>query len=76
MFGLHKIFMNMVTLWDITKKCLDFGDLDLIFKVTAVEKLKIQGWWTSVFSENTITCYYNHFNIKLFGGKWHLRVDV
>ena len=27
--------------WDITKNWLDFGDLDLIFKVTAVEKLKI-----------------------------------
>ena len=28
--------------WDITENLiLDFGDLDLIFKVTAVEKLKI-----------------------------------
>ena len=43
--------------WDITKKCLDFDDLDfdLIFKVTAVEKLKIHGGGTSVFSENTNT---------------------
>ena len=29
--------------WDITKKHSDFGDLDLIFEVTAVEKLKIHG---------------------------------
>ena len=35
----------------------DFGDLDLIFKVTAVEKLKIHSWGTSVFSENTITSF-------------------
>ena len=28
--------------WDITKNLLDFGDHDIIFKVTAVEKLKIQ----------------------------------
>ena len=27
--------------WDTTKNVLDFGDLDLIFKLTAVEKLKI-----------------------------------
>ena len=31
----------MVNNWDITKNWLDFGDYDLIFKVTAVEKLKI-----------------------------------
>ena len=30
--------------WNITKNWLDFGDLDLIFKVTAVEKLKIHCW--------------------------------
>ena len=41
----------------MTKNLLDFGDLDFIFKVTAVEKLKIHGWGTSVFSENTITSY-------------------
>ena len=43
--------------WDITKNLLDFGDLDLIFKVTAVGKLIIYGGGgrgTSVFSENTI----------------------
>ena len=40
----------------ITKNWSDFGDLDLIFKVTAVEKLKT--WWgTSVFSENTVTSF-------------------
>ena len=44
--------------WDITKNCLDFGDLDLIFKVTAGEKLKIQDWSTSVFFENTVTSSY------------------
>ena len=37
------------------KNWLDFGGLDLIFKVTAVEKLKIYGRGTSVFSENTVT---------------------
>ena len=43
---------------DITKNWLDFGDLDLIVKVTAVEKLKMHncggggggGGGTSVFS--------------------------
>ena len=35
----------------------EFGDLDLIFKVTAVEKPKIHGWGTSVFSENTVTSF-------------------
>ena len=41
--------------WDITKNQLDFDDLDLhvIFKVTAVDRLKIHGWRTSVFSENS-----------------------
>ena len=34
------------------KNWLDFGDPDLIFKVIAVEKLKIRGWGTSLFSEN------------------------
>ena len=29
--------------WDITNNRLDFGDLDLIFKITALEKLKIHG---------------------------------
>ena len=42
---------------DITKNRLGLGDLDLIFKVTAVEKLKIHGQGTSVFSENTVTSY-------------------
>ena len=44
--------------WDITKNCLDFGDLDLIFKVTAVEKLNIHSGGTSVFSENTVISVY------------------
>ena len=50
--------------WDKKKKkkWLDFSDLDLIFKVTAVQKLKIHGrgdpfslWEASVFSDNTVT---------------------
>ena len=40
------------------KKSLDLGDLDPIFKVTAVEKLKIHGWKTSVSSENTVASYF------------------
>ena len=40
---------------DITKNLLDFGNLDTIFKVTALEELKICGFGTSVFSENTFT---------------------
>ena len=36
--------------WDITKNWLDFCDIDQVFKVTAVEKLKIHSGWTSVFS--------------------------
>ena len=42
--------------WDLTKNWLDFGDLDLIFKITAVEKLKIHGMGTS-FYENTVTSF-------------------
>ena len=42
---------------DIIKNWLDFDDLDLIFKVTGVEKLKIQGVRTSVFFENTVSSY-------------------
>ena len=30
--------------WDITKNWLDFGNLDIIFKVTAIQKLKIHVW--------------------------------
>ena len=51
--------------WDITKNRFDFGDLDLIFKVTAVEKLKIHGGGTFVFSENTVTNSY--FSTKRCG---------
>ena len=40
---------------DITECWFDLVDLDLIFKVTAVDKLKIHGGGTSVFSENTDT---------------------
>ena len=41
----------------ITKNWLDFGDPDLIFKVTAVEKLKIHGMGTSVCSENIVSSF-------------------
>ena len=44
--------------WDTTKNWLDFGDLDLISKVTAVEKLKIRSWGTAVFSENTVISFF------------------
>ena len=43
------------------KELIRFGDLDLIFMVTAVVKLKICGARTSVFSENTVTSYYKFF---------------
>ena len=49
--------------WNRTINSLNFGDLGLIFMVTAVEKLKIHGGggggggWTSVFCENTVTSY-------------------
>ena len=43
--------------WDITKNWPDFNALDLIFKATEWEKLKIHGWGTSVFSENTVTSF-------------------
>ena len=36
------------------KVLIRFGDLDLIFKVTVVERLKIRGWGRSVFSEHTV----------------------
>ena len=62
----YQIFM--VYKWDITKNWLDFDDLDLIFKVTALGKKTWKVWgggggggqWvggvgTSIFSENTIT---------------------
>ena len=42
----------------ITKKWLDLSDLDLIVKVTAVEKLKIHSRRPSVFSENTVTSLF------------------
>ena len=41
--------------WDIAKNLLDFGYLDLIFKITAAEKLKILLGTSSNFSENTVT---------------------
>ena len=42
--------------WDITKNRVDFGD-DLIFKVTAVAKLKIHGGG-HLFSMKTFTSYF------------------
>ena len=47
--------LSWICNWDITKNSFDFGNLDLIFGVKAVEKLKIYSWETSVFSENAIT---------------------
>ena len=44
--------------WDITKNWIDFGDLHIIFKVTVVERLKIHGCETSVFSENIVTSFF------------------
>ena len=41
------------------KDMIRFGNLHLIFKVTAVEKLKIHCWGTSIFSENMITSFFN-----------------
>ena len=46
---------------DIMKNRLDFGDLVLIFKTTAVEKLENNSWGTSVFSENTVTSFMFFF---------------
>ena len=43
--------------WDITKNELDYGNLDLISKVTIVEKLKIHVGERLFLSENTITSY-------------------
>ena len=40
---------------DITENWFDFGDIDLIFKVTAVENVDIQ--YCFFFSENTDTSY-------------------
>ena len=60
--------------WYITKNWLDFGDLDLIFKVTAAEKLKksgrggggVGGGAAFVFSENTVTILFYFFLFYLF----------
>ena len=40
--------MSWIYIWDITKNLLDFGDPDLIFKVTAVEQLKFRSMWGGV----------------------------
>ena len=62
---------------DITKNWLDFADLDQNFKVTAVEKLNIHGWWGRGRRTNreviTKTCLYSfdpfkpHFYIVKLG---------
>ena len=68
---------------DITKNCLDCGDLDLIFKVIAVEKLKIHGGGTSVFSENTVLVshilmlqMFQHILMKEVFQYFNLKVDT
>ena len=44
--------------WDITKNRIEFGDLDLLVKVTAAEKpWKFLIAWH--FSENTVTSFYS-----------------
>ena len=48
------------------KELIRFGDLGLIVKVTAVEKLKIYGCWASVFSENSFTIYISILQEELF----------
>ena len=48
------------------KELIRFGDLGLIVKVTAVEKLKIHGCWASVFSENSVTIYISVLQEELF----------
>ena len=47
--------------WDITKNWLDFGYLDLIFKVTAIEKLKILGVGRPLFSLKTLLLYDKYY---------------
>ena len=54
--GYNKLWHN--------KELIRFCDLDLIFKVTAVEKLKIHSVGTSVFSENIVLIFlFLHENI-------------
>ena len=48
-------------MWDITKNRLEFGGLDLIFRVTAVEKLKNHSGVISVFSKNTVIVINSKF---------------
>ena len=46
---------------DRINSLLDFGDLDLIFKVTALTEIAtidwLRRWGTSVFSENAAICF-------------------
>ena len=55
-------------IWDLTKNWLGFGDLDLIFKITAVEKLKIHSK-----QEKVLSFFFKHFVMSphLSGG-WHI----
>ena len=57
--------------WDIIMSWLDFCDLDLIFKITAVENLKIYSWGTSVFSD-TVTRFFFGFFFSFFSKESHL----
>ena len=65
-FGFLSNFLRIYN-WDITKNWLDFSDLDLIFKVTAVEKLKIHGGCTSVFSKNPVTIFSYYYLFLKWG---------
>ena len=49
------------------KELIRFGDFDIIFKVTAVEKLKIHGVGPSFFSENIVTSCPPPFRRKVEG---------
>ena len=62
--------------WDITNNWLDFSDLDLIFKVTAVKTLKIR-WGISVFSENAVSYhyYYQYFYNFRKNKAWRFHVN-
>ena len=55
----NHIFLD--TYLEHNKELLDFDDLALIFKIIAVEELKIHGLGTSVFSENILQPLYNMF---------------
>ena len=56
--------------WDTPKNLLDFGNFDLIFTVTAVEKLKIHsgGGVGHLFSLKTLLLVESYIGRKLMPG--------